>query len=60
MKARILKKFEDEIQQLDRELKTAAKISFHPNINTRTFTVTVADFMKFLGACGNAVQHVSI
>ena len=45
---------------LDRDFQTATRLAFHPNINTRTYTVTVADFMKFLAACGNAVQHVSI
>ena len=40
---------------LDRDFQDATRLAFHPNINTRTFTVTVADFMKFLGACGNAV-----
>ena len=29
---------------LDRDLKSAARLSFHPNINTVTFTVAAADF----------------
>ena len=33
---------------LDRELKTAARISFHPNVNTATLTVSFADFQRFL------------
>ena len=45
---------------IDRDLKAAANISFHPNINTATFTVSAADFKRFLDACGNTVQHVSI
>jgi Ala-tRNA(Pro) deacylase len=45
---------------LDRDFQTAARLAFHPNINTRTFTVAAADFKKFLDACGNPVQHVTI
>ena len=33
---------------LDRDLKTAARISFHPNVNTATLTVSFADFQRFL------------
>jgi Ala-tRNA(Pro) deacylase len=45
---------------LDRDLKTAARLSFHPNINTVTFTVAASDFTRFLDACGNPVQHVTV
>jgi Ala-tRNA(Pro) deacylase len=45
---------------LDRDFQTAARLAFHPNINTRTFTVAAADFKKFLDACGNPVQHVNV
>ena len=45
---------------LDRDLESATRLSFHPNINTATFVVSAADFARFLGACGHAVQHVSI
>jgi Ala-tRNA(Pro) deacylase len=45
---------------LDRDLKGATRLSFHPNINSVTYTITAADFALFLGACGNAVQHVSV
>jgi Ala-tRNA(Pro) deacylase len=45
---------------LDRDLKAAARLSFHPNINTVTYTVAVADFARFLDACGNRVQHVNV
>ena len=45
---------------LDRDFQAAARLAFHPNINTLTFTVTAADFKKFLDACGNPVQHVAI
>jgi Ala-tRNA(Pro) deacylase len=45
---------------LDRDLKTAERLSFHPNINTVTYTVAAADFARFLAACGNRVMHVSV
>lgn len=45
---------------LDRDLKSAARVSFHPNINTATYVISAADFDRFLTACGNIVQHVSV
>ena len=45
---------------LDRDLKSAARLSFHPNINTVTLTIAAADFQRFLDACGNTVQHVTV
>ena len=45
---------------LDRDFATAARLAFHPNVNTLTFTVAAADFMAFLADCGNPVQSVSI
>jgi Ala-tRNA(Pro) deacylase len=45
---------------LDRDLKAATRLSFHPNINTVTFTVATADFTRFLDACGNAVKYVTV
>ena len=45
---------------LDRDLQSATRLSFHPNINTVTFTVAAPDFARFLDACGNPVQHVTV
>jgi Ala-tRNA(Pro) deacylase len=45
---------------LDRDLKQAQRISFHPNVNTVTLTLSFADFERFLAACGNAVRYVDI
>jgi len=45
---------------LDRDLRSAERVSFHPNINTRTLVVARADFDRFLAACGNPIQHVGI
>jgi len=45
---------------LDRDLKAADRLSFHPNINTVTLVVSVADFGRFLHESGNRVQYVTI
>jgi Ala-tRNA(Pro) deacylase len=45
---------------LDRDLKSATRVSFHPNINTATLTIAAADFARFLAACGNPVQYVTV
>jgi Ala-tRNA(Pro) deacylase len=45
---------------VDRDLKSAERLSFHPNINTVTLTVSVADFFRFLDACGNSVRYVTV
>ena len=45
---------------LDRELKTAARISFHPNVNTATLTVGFADFQHFLDACTNPIADLDV
>jgi len=45
---------------LDRDLKTASRLSFHPNINTRTYVISSDDFMRFLAATGHTVQFVTV
>src|SRR5437763_63452 len=45
---------------LDRDLKKADRVSFHPNINTVTLTITYEDFQRFLAAYGNTVQFVTV
>jgi Ala-tRNA(Pro) deacylase len=45
---------------LDRDLKAATRLGFHPNINAVTFTIAASDFARFLEACGNPVQHVVV
>jgi Ala-tRNA(Pro) deacylase len=44
---------------VDRDLTTAGRISFHPNINTATLVLTFADFERFLADRGIAVQFVT-
>jgi Ala-tRNA(Pro) deacylase len=45
---------------LDQDVKSAERISFHPNINTATLVISLADFLRFLSVCGNPVQFVRI
>jgi Ala-tRNA(Pro) deacylase len=45
---------------LDRELKSAQRISFHPNINTVTLTLAYSDFERFLASVGNPVRYVDV
>jgi Ala-tRNA(Pro) deacylase len=45
---------------LDQDLRSADRVSFHPNINTATLVISRADFMRFLEVCGNPVQFVSV
>ena len=45
---------------VDRDLQNAARISFHPNINTATLVVSKDDFVRFLAACGNPVQYIGV
>jgi Ala-tRNA(Pro) deacylase len=45
---------------LDRDLKSAERLSFHPNINTRTLVVSGEDFRRFLEASGQTVQYVTV
>ena len=45
---------------MDRDLKSADRISFHPNINTATVVLAFTDFERFLETCGNPVQYVDV
>ena len=45
---------------LDFDLKSADRVSFHPNINTRTVVLAREGFETFLAACGNPVQFVRV
>jgi Ala-tRNA(Pro) deacylase len=45
---------------LDRDLKSATRLSFHPNINTATITIAAADFARFLSSCRNPVQYATV
>ena len=43
---------------IDRDLKSAARLSFHPNVNTVTVTISAGDFERYLAARANAVQYI--
>jgi Ala-tRNA(Pro) deacylase len=45
---------------IDRDLKFTTRVSFHPNVNTRTYVIATADFLRFLEVSGNPVQYASI
>jgi Ala-tRNA(Pro) deacylase len=45
---------------LDRDLKSAKRVSFHPNINTATLTLAFADFERFLEVCTNPVRYIDV
>ncbi|MEQ1729123.1 MAG: YbaK/EbsC family protein, partial [Vicinamibacterales bacterium] len=45
---------------LDTDLKAAVRISFHPNINTRTLVLSFPDFEKYLAASWNVVRFVDV
>ncbi len=45
---------------IDANLKTAEKLSFHPNINTATLVISNTDFMKFLDWSGNSYEFIQL
>ncbi len=45
---------------IDSDIKSADRVSFHPNINTVTITLAWADFEKFLASCPNPVQYLTV
>lgn len=49
----------EEVQVvIDRDLKKAERINFHPNVNTATVGVSFEDFERFLNWCGNRVSYL--
>ena len=45
---------------VDRDLQSAARLSFHPNINTATLVVSKDDFARGRAAGGNPVQYIGV
>ncbi len=43
---------------LDRALARTTRISFHPNINTRTIVLAFSDFERFLTAEGRTARYI--
>jgi Ala-tRNA(Pro) deacylase len=44
---------------VDADLRDAARLAFHPNVNTATIVISGADFARFLGATGHTVRYVA-
>jgi len=45
---------------LDAELRSAERISFHPNENTATFVISFESFLKFLDWSGNSYEFINL
>lgn len=45
---------------LDDELRGSERLIFHPNINTASLTITVADLERFLASRGNLVRWIKL
>jgi Ala-tRNA(Pro) deacylase len=45
---------------LDEELRSAGRISFHPNENTATLAIGFPDFLKFLEWTGNSYEFLTL
>jgi Ala-tRNA(Pro) deacylase len=43
---------------LDSTLRSAARVGFHPNVNTATVVLSFADFERFLASRGNPVMDI--
>lgn len=50
----------DVVVVLDAGLASAARLGFHPNVNTATITVAAADFLRFLDSRGNVVKRITV
>jgi Ala-tRNA(Pro) deacylase len=45
---------------VDDALRSAARVGFHPNVNTATITLTFQDFERFLASRGNPIRYVRL
>jgi len=45
---------------VDRDLRSATRLIFHPNINTASVAIGVADFERFLTSRGNPVRWIGL
>jgi Ala-tRNA(Pro) deacylase len=43
---------------IDSTLRAAARVGFHPNVNTATVVLSFADFQRFLASRGNPVSYI--
>lgn len=45
---------------VDEELRAAKRLIFHPNVNTASVTISVADLERFLGSRPNSVRWLKL
>jgi Ala-tRNA(Pro) deacylase len=45
---------------VDQDLRSAAKLIFHPNLNTASVTISVTDFERFLATRPNVVRWLKL
>ena len=45
---------------IDDKLKNAARLSFHPNENTASVSISTADFIRFLDHMGNSYEFLPL
>lgn len=45
---------------IDADLRNAARVIFHPNINTASVAISFADFERFLSSRGNVVRYLRV
>ncbi|MCQ2278819.1 MAG: prolyl-tRNA synthetase associated domain-containing protein [Bacteroidales bacterium] len=45
---------------IDSKLRHAAKVSFHPNLNTASLVISNEDMMKFINSVGNTYEFVDL
>jgi Ala-tRNA(Pro) deacylase len=45
---------------IDQDLSKASSVNFHPNVNTATIGISLADFDKFLSWAGSTVRYLQI
>lgn len=45
---------------VERTLQQAARVSFHPNINTRTLVLAASAFLRYLASTGHAVALIDV
>lgn len=44
---------------VDVDVRDAARVAFHPNVNTATLVIGGPDFARFLAWCGQVVRYVT-
>jgi len=45
---------------VDEDLRRAERLIFHPNINTASLTISLADFERFLASRGNPIRWIRV